>query len=45
MRGVVLAGVPKNALPEAACQVSKDQRGVNRPRGPRCDIGSFERNP
>jgi hypothetical protein len=23
----------------------RDQRGVNRPRGPTCDIGAFERNP
>ena len=32
----------KNAVPLAACQVSKDQRGVKRPQGPRCDIGAFE---
>lgn len=32
----------KNAISLAACEVSKDQRGVKRPQGPRCDIGAFE---
>jgi hypothetical protein len=32
----------KNAISLAACDVSKDQRGVKRPQGPRCDIGAFE---
>jgi hypothetical protein len=32
----------RNAIPVAKCQVSKDQRGVKRPQGPRCDIGAFE---
>ena len=31
-----------NALPTAACKVNKDQRGVKRPQGKRCDIGAFE---
>ena len=35
----------KNAVPIVACQVTKDQRGVKRPQGPRCDIGAFERTP
>jgi hypothetical protein len=32
----------RNAIPVAKCQVNQDQRGVKRPQGPRCDIGSFE---
>jgi hypothetical protein len=32
----------RNAIPVAKCQVSKDQRGVKRPQGPRCEIGAFE---
>ena len=31
-----------NAIPVAACDVNKDQRGVKRPQGNRCDIGAFE---
>jgi len=26
----------------AACEVNKDQRGVRRLQGKRCDIGAFE---
>jgi hypothetical protein len=32
----------RNAVPVAKCQVNKDQRGVKRPQGPRCEIGAFE---
>ncbi|MFL5798911.1 MAG: choice-of-anchor Q domain-containing protein [Actinomycetota bacterium] len=28
----------------AQCAVSVDQRGIHRPQGPRCDVGSFERH-
>ena len=31
-----------NAIPSAQCAVDKDQRGVKRPQGRRCDIGAFE---
>jgi hypothetical protein len=31
-----------NAIPSAQCAVDKDQRGVKRPQGNRCDIGAFE---
>ncbi len=33
----------RNAIPKAACAVARDQRGVRRPQGPRCDIGAYER--
>jgi hypothetical protein len=40
----LLTGSPAlDAIPPAACAVATDQRGVHRPQGPRCDIGSFER--
>jgi len=32
-----------DAIPKAACAVPFDQRGVERPQGPRCDIGAYER--
>jgi hypothetical protein len=32
-----------DAIPQAACAVAKDQRGVKRPQGPACDIGAYER--
>jgi hypothetical protein len=39
-----LAGSPVlNRIPDASCAVQRDQRGVKRPQGSRCDIGSFER--
>jgi len=31
-----------NAVPPIACPVERDQRGVKRPQGNRCDIGAFE---
>ena len=31
-----------DAIPEAACEVNEDQRGVTRPQGDACDVGSFE---
>ena len=31
-----------NQIPEAACEVDEDQRGVARPQGPTCDVGAFE---
>ncbi len=37
------ASPARNAIPKAACAVAKDQRGVHRPQGPRCDIGAYER--
>jgi hypothetical protein len=40
----LLSGSPAlNAIPKAACAVTRDQRGVKRPQGRRCDIGAFER--
>ncbi|MFL5798923.1 MAG: choice-of-anchor Q domain-containing protein [Actinomycetota bacterium] len=30
-------------IPPAVCAVAVDQRGVHRPQGPRCDVGSYER--
>ena len=39
----LLASSPAmNAIPSAQCAVGKDQRGVKRPQGNRCDIGAFE---
>jgi hypothetical protein len=39
----LLASSPAiNAIPSAHCAVGKDQRGVKRPQGNRCDIGAFE---
>jgi hypothetical protein len=32
-------------IPAAQCGVTADQRGVHRPQGPKCDIGSYERKP
>jgi hypothetical protein len=32
-------------IPAAQCGVHADQRGVHRPQGPKCDIGSYERKP
>ena len=37
------ASPARNAIPKADCAVAKDQRGVHRPRGSRCDIGAYER--
>ena len=31
-----------NKIPPEDCEVDKDQRGVERPQGPTCDIGAFE---
>ena len=31
-----------DVIPEAACEVDVDQRGVTRPQGPACDVGAFE---
>ncbi|MFL5797662.1 MAG: choice-of-anchor Q domain-containing protein [Actinomycetota bacterium] len=42
----LMTGSPAlNVIPSAQCAVATDQRGVKRPQGPRCDIGSFERAP
>ena len=42
----LLAGSPAiNWIAPGLCPVPKDQRGVSRPQGPKCDIGSFERIP
>jgi hypothetical protein len=39
-----LSGSPAlNRIPAASCAVRRDQRGVKRPQGLRCDIGSLER--
>ena len=39
----LLASSPAiNAIPSAQCGGGKDQRGVKRPQGNRCDIGAFE---
>ena len=43
MTHALLSGSPAiNAVPVASCTVSTDQRGVPRPQGADCDIGSFE---
>ncbi len=34
-----------DAAPRAACATARDQRGVQRPQGRRCDIGAVERRP
>jgi hypothetical protein len=42
----LLPGSPAlNAIPKADCPVTRDQRGVKRPQGSRCDIGAYERRP
>jgi fibronectin-binding autotransporter adhesin len=38
-----VASEARNAIPKASCAFVRDQRGVSRPQGPRCDIGAFER--
>ena len=39
----LLDGSPAiNHIPASVCSVTSDQRGVNRPQGPACDIGAFE---
>jgi CSLREA domain-containing protein len=39
----LLPGSPAiDAIPEASCTLSTDQRGVSRPQGPACDIGAYE---
>ena len=40
---IALSSPARDAIPKAACAVPKDQRGVHRPQGPRCDIGAYER--
>jgi fibronectin-binding autotransporter adhesin len=40
----LLAGSPAlDSIPPAVCAVARDQRGVKRPQGPKCDIGAYER--
>jgi hypothetical protein len=44
----LLTGGPAlNKVPKPTCQaiVKKDQRGVARPQGVKCDEGAFERKP
>jgi hypothetical protein len=42
----LLQGSPAlNAIPNAACTVKQDQRGVKRPKETRCEIGAWERRP
>jgi predicted outer membrane repeat protein len=42
----LLRGSPAlNAIPKAVCPFARDQRGVKRPQGKRCDIGAYERRP
>ncbi|MFL5797772.1 MAG: choice-of-anchor Q domain-containing protein [Actinomycetota bacterium] len=38
-----LTSPARDAIPNAACAVAIDQRGVHRPQGPKCDIGAYER--
>ncbi len=41
-----LRGSPaRNWIPQAQCGAAKDQRGVARPQGPKCEIGSVEVRP
>ncbi len=42
-RAIAATSPALDAIAGAACAVGKDQRGVSRPQGPRCDIGAFER--
>jgi hypothetical protein len=37
------ASPARNAVAGAACTVRRDQRGLRRPQGGRCDIGAYER--
>jgi hypothetical protein len=39
----LLTGSPALNVIPTPCAVTVDQRGVHRPQGPKCDIGSFER--
>jgi len=39
------ASVAIDAIPEAMCEVDRDQRGEPRPGGTMCDVGSFEVQP
>jgi hypothetical protein len=40
----LLTGSPAlNVIAPAVCAVTTDQRGVHRPQGPKCDVGSYER--
>jgi hypothetical protein len=34
-----------DVIPPEMCEVDEDQRGVTRPVGDGCDVGSFERQP
>ena len=41
----LLAGSPAiDHVPNAACPIKVDQRGVHRPQGPACDAGSFDKS-
>jgi hypothetical protein len=40
---IALASPARDAIAMAACAVTRDQRGVHRPQGTRCDIGAYER--
>jgi hypothetical protein len=37
--------VAVDTIPEAMCELGQDQRGVARPQGSACDVGSFELEP
>jgi hypothetical protein len=42
----LLPGSPAiDAVPQADCSITTDERGVARPQGPACDIGAFEARP
>jgi len=40
---IATASPARDAIPNASCPSSTDQRGVHRPQGPKCDIGAYER--
>jgi fibronectin-binding autotransporter adhesin len=39
---IALTSPARDAIP-TPCPVARDQRGVHRPQGPKCDIGAYER--
>ena len=38
-----LGSIAIDAVPEGACDLDADQRGIARPQGATCDVGAFER--
>ncbi len=40
--GFVPGSVAMDAIPRKMCEVTKDQRGISRRQGARCDVGAYE---